>query len=107
MRDRKINELAAIDFSSGPLGEAFRAYGEEAYALGRRWARELDMAATDSKAAMETLKGHPLLFGLDCWAKARRVAYRLRRAQNLADGLAQESRKFHRAYERHFLAAAK
>lgn len=101
-RDRRIDELTQVEFV-GSLSEAFEAYSRELYALARRWQFELDMAASDSRAAMESLQGHPLLFGLDAKIKARRVSNRLTRAQALAHGLAEEARKFDRAYRRHFL----
>lgn len=101
-RDRRIDELTQIEFV-GSLSEAFEAYSRELYALARRWQFELDMAASDSRAAMESLQGHPLLLGLDVRLKARRVSTRLKRAQALAHGLAEEARRFDRAYRRHFL----
>ena len=101
-RDRNIDELAQVEFV-GSLSEAFEAYSRELYALARRWQFELDMAASDARAAMESLHGHPLLLGLDVRLKARRVARRLKRAQALAHGLAEEARQLDRAYRRHFL----
>lgn len=101
-RDRRLDELARIEFV-GSLSEVFEAYSKELYALARRWQFELDMAASDSRAAMESLQGHPLLLGLDVRFKARRVSNRLTRAQALAHGLAEEARKFDRSYRRHFL----
>lgn len=101
-RDRRIDELAQVEFV-GSLSEAFHAYSRELYALARRWQFELDMAASDSRAAMESLQGHPLLFGLDAKIKARRISNRLKRAQALAHGLAEEARQFDRAYRKHFL----
>ena len=98
----KIGELERIEFK-GSLGEAFHAYSEQGARLGRRFAFELEMAAGDSKAAMESLRGHPLLFGLDARLKARRVAKRLTRAQELARGIGTELERFHRAYRQQFL----
>lgn len=100
--DRGISELAAVTFT-GSLSEAFKDYSEELYALARHWQFELDMAASDAQAAMEQLRGHPLLFGVDTRLKARRVARRLKRAQNLAHGLAEEAKRFNTSYRHHFL----
>jgi hypothetical protein len=100
-RDRKISELARIEFT-GPLGAAFKDYSDELSALGQRWRFELDMAASDFQAAASTLRGHPLLLGVDVRMKARRVAKRLKRAQDLAYGLSEEGRKFHRDYVKNF-----
>lgn len=101
-KDRKISELAKIEFK-GKLGEKFKAYSDQGEQIGRRFSIELEIAASDCKAAMESLKGHPLLFGLDARIKARRVAKRLSRAQELADGMSKELAKFHRAYDKHFV----
>lgn len=98
-KDRKIGELARIEFKGG-LGEAFEKYSETGARLGRRFSFELEMAAGDSRAAMESLRGHPLLFGLDARVKARRVAKRLNRAQELASGISTELERFHRSYQR-------
>jgi hypothetical protein len=106
MADRKISELAEVEFT-GSLGAAFFAYSKAANELGRRLRFELEMAASDSQAAMGTLHGNPLLFGLDVKLRARRVAKRLKRAQELAYGLSEESRKFYDSYRRHFLSNAK
>ncbi|KAB2341870.1 hypothetical protein [Actinomadura rudentiformis] len=102
---KNITELAEIPFH-GSLGEAFHDYGQELFALGHRWAFELGQAANDAEAAMASLKGHPLLFGVDVRARARRVSKRLRRAQNLAYGLSQEGLRFHQAYVQHFINAS-
>lgn len=106
MRDRQISELARIEFT-GSLGAAFNDYSAELYALARRWQFELDMAAADVQAGLEALHGHPLLLGLDVRLKARRVAKALRRAQNLAHGLANEAQFLHRAYVQHFVNQAR
>lgn len=98
---KRIRELAKIEFK-GRLGEAFAEYSREGERLGRKFAFELEIAASDSRAAMETLRGHPLLFGLDARIKARRVAKRLARAQELAAGMASEIDRFSRSYNKHF-----
>jgi hypothetical protein len=103
-RDRNIDELATVRFT-GSLSAAFQAYSAELYALARCWQFELDMASSDARAAMEQLHGHPLLFGLDARVKARRVARRLKRAQSLAHGLAEEAVRFNQSYRRHFLGS--
>lgn len=102
----EIRELAEIPFQ-GSLQTQFEAYASALYAISRAWSHELAMAAADAEAAMTELHGNPLLFGLDAKIKARRVAKRIKRAQALADGLTEESRKFYRAYMRHFVEAAR
>lgn len=105
MRDRTISELADVEFT-GSLGAAFYAYSQRMQTLGRRLEFELEIAASDSEAAMSRLKGHPLLFGIDARIRARIVAKRLKRAQELARGLGTEGRKFHAAYEANFIHRA-
>lgn len=97
----EISELASIEFE-GSLGEAFKAYGKALEEIGDRWATELEMAAVDAEAAMGSMKGHLLLFGIDSKLKARRVAKRLKRARELASDLADRGDKFHREYTRNF-----
>ena len=98
---RKFSELAKVEFV-GSLDESFGRYSQVGAHLARQWAFELEMAAGDSQAAMESLRGHPLLFGLDARVKARRVAKRLKRANELASGIATEFERFHRSYKRNF-----
>jgi hypothetical protein len=101
MAERSVRELARIPFA-GPLGNAFQAYSREAEDLARRFSFELEVAASDSRAAMESLRGHPLLFGLDAKIKARRVAARLKRAKELIDGMGHEAARFERSYRKNF-----
>ncbi|WP_061291406.1 hypothetical protein [Herbidospora cretacea] len=103
MADRKISELSSITFT-GSLGEAFQTYGNALSTIADRWNTELDIAAVDSEAAMGSMKGHVLLFGLDSKIRARRVAKRLKRARDLAASLAERGQTFHRSYRKHFLA---
>jgi hypothetical protein len=102
MAERRISELGKIEFV-GSLGKAFHAYASEAEDLVQRFSFELEVAASDSRAAMESLRGHPLLFGLDAKVKARRVSHRLKRAKELIDGMSREAAKFERSYRKHFL----
>lgn len=97
----KITELSNVEFS-GSLGEAFLAYGRALEEIADRWATELEIAATDAEAAMGSMKGHLLLFGIDSKIRARRVAKRLKRAQDLASSIADQADQFHRDYRRHF-----
>ncbi|GAA1590865.1 hypothetical protein GCM10009678_86400 [Actinomadura kijaniata] len=99
----EISELASIEFE-GSLGEAFKLYGEALEEIADRWATELALAAADAEAAMTTMSGHLLLFGLDTRVKARRTAKRLKRAQEMVDALAARGDKFHRDYRKHFRA---
>lgn len=105
-RDRRIEELASIEFK-GSLAQATFAYGQQMFIIGHRLRMELDMSAADAEAAMSRLHGNPLLFGFDAKIKARRVAKRLKRAQDLADGIAREGERFHEAYIKHFINQAR
>lgn len=100
-RDQKIDELARIEFT-GSLSEAFYDYGRVMYVLGTRLRFELEVAASDSEAAMTSLKSTWSL-GINARIKARRVAKRLKRAMELADGIAAEGVALHAEYRRQFL----
>ncbi|MBB5132880.1 hypothetical protein HNP84_002601 [Thermocatellispora tengchongensis] len=102
MSTRNITELSGIEFT-GSLGEAFTNYGRQLTALAERWGLELEIAAVDAEAAMSSMKGHMLLFGLDSKVRARRVAKRLKRARDLAAALAEQGERFPRSYRKHFL----
>lgn len=106
LRNRRIDELARVEFT-GSLTVATYDYGQAMFALGHLLRMELDMAAVESEAAMASLKGHPLLLGLDVRVKARRVAKRLKRAQDLAYGLTAEGHRFHRDYLKYFVDQAR
>jgi hypothetical protein len=99
MAERKISELENVEFR-GSLGEAFTAYAEAAQGLTGPLAFELEVAANDAEAAMAALKGHPLLLGIDTRIRARRVAKRLKRAAELAEGIGKEVGKFPTEYRR-------
>jgi len=99
---REISELASVEFE-GSLGEAFARYGRALEEIADRWQLELEIAAVDAEAAMASVKGHLLLFGLDSKIRARRVAKRLKRAQELANSLASRGHDFPRDYRRHFI----
>jgi hypothetical protein len=103
MESRNITELSSIEFT-GSLGEAFSAYGKQLKELAERWALELEIAAVDAEAAMSSMKGHLLLFGLDTRVRAWRVARRLKRAHDLAMALADRGEEFPRAYRKNFLS---
>jgi hypothetical protein len=96
-----ISELSSIEFE-GSLGEAFQRYGKALEEIGDRWSTELEMAAVDAEAAMGSMKGHLLLFGIDSKIRARRVAKRLKRAKDLASSLADRGDQFPRDYRRNF-----
>ena len=106
MGRRTISELADIDFS-GSVGESTHEYGERLRALALRWAFELEAAAGDAEAAMASLDGHWWALGFDTRYKARKVAARLKRAQEMAHAVGDQAGKFHRVYLRHFPEAAK
>ncbi|GLZ15652.1 hypothetical protein Acsp04_58870 [Actinomadura sp. NBRC 104425] len=102
----EIEELARIPFR-GSLQAQFEMYGRELYTIARAWAHELEMAASDAEAAMTELHGNPWLLGLDAKIKARKVAKRIKRAQEMADGLAQEAQRFYKSYLKQFVEASR
>lgn len=97
----EISELAQIAFE-GSLGEAFKRYGQALEELADRWAVELELAEGDAQAAMGSMTGHLLLFGVDSRIKAYRVAKRLARAREMVDSIAARADAFHRDYRRNF-----
>lgn len=97
----RITELSQIEFT-GSLTEAFDTFSKNGSQLARRLSFEVGAGATDSQAAMESLKGHPLLFGLDAKVKARKVAKHLKRGSQAADGCSKELAKFITQYKRTF-----
>ncbi|HUR06150.1 MAG TPA: hypothetical protein VM347_26625 [Nonomuraea sp.] len=101
MATRNITELSSVEFT-GSLAEAFHLYGKELTTIADRWVTELDIAAVDAEAAMSTMKGHWLLFGLDTRHRARQVAKRLKRARDLAAAMAEKGESLHRIYCRNF-----
>ena len=105
MGRRNITELSTVEFT-GSLGAAFQAYGHQLTALAQRWGVELEIASVDAEAAMSSMKGHLLLFGLDSKVRARRVTKRLKRARDLTAALAEQGEMFHRAYRKHFSPTA-
>lgn len=102
---REISELADVEFK-GSLAESFKTYGDRLEELGDQFSLELEMAAGDAEAALASL-GRWWTLGLDVQFKARRVAKRLVRAQEMAHGMGQQGPKILRAYERQFTEAAR
>jgi len=98
---RTISELNDIQFE-GSIGQQMHEYGERLRALGLRWAFELEVAAVDAEAAMASLDGRWWALGFDTRHKARKVAKRLARGQEMAHGMGDQGGKFHRIYLRHF-----
>ena len=106
MSARSVRELARVPFS-GRLEVAFDSYSKEAEALAIRLRFELEAAAGDAEAAMRSLKGKWWLVGMDTRHSARKVAKRLKRAAELADGVRGEARAFSRSYHVAFVLPAR
>lgn len=102
-RDRRLDELASIEFT-GSLGEAFGRYAYVLRDVAMIWDIELGMASTDVRAALTAMRAHGL--GLDAATrriKARRVARRLRRAQALIASVTKRAEQFPKEYAKQFL----
>jgi hypothetical protein len=99
----RIPELSGIEIR-GSVDIA--AYSQALRGLGHDIAWEVENAADEVEARLRTLKGHPMLMGVDVRITARRVANRLRRAQECAHGLAIEAVKFNAEYRKQFVEAA-
>ncbi|MFD0774705.1 hypothetical protein ACFQZ2_12275 [Streptomonospora algeriensis] len=102
--EARIHELAEIDFT-GRVGTQVTTYAKKSRKFARDLASELETGAEDARQAMKGLKGHPALMGVDVRLRARRVARKLRRAQELAKGISAESVKFASEYRKQFIHA--
>jgi hypothetical protein len=99
----RVPELSGIELR----GSAdIAAYAEAVRTLGHDIAWEIENAADEVEAALRSLKGHPLLLGVDVRIRARWVSNRLRRAEECAHGLAIEAVKFNAEYRKQFVEAA-
>ncbi|MFB4307023.1 hypothetical protein [Actinomadura sp. GTD37] len=106
MGRRTISELNDIQFD-GSIGEAMHEYGERLRGLSLRWAFEFEAAAGDAEAAMSSLDGRWWALGIDTKVRARKVARRLVRAQEMAHAMGDQGGKLHRVYLRHFPEASR
>lgn len=103
MSRTRIPELSGIEIH----GSAdIAAYAQALRGLGHDMAWEIENAADEVEARLRTLRGHPLLLGIDVRIRARYVANRLRRAQECAHGVAVEAVKFNAEYRKQFVEAA-
>lgn len=96
---KRIPELEVIEFKGA---KSIADYSRAARGLGRDQAAEYGAAAEEVKAVLSAQKGHPLLFGADVKLKARRVAKRLNRMAELAQGIATEAVRFNTEFRIQF-----
>lgn len=101
---RNFGTLSAIEFTSP---KDIAEYSSEGRSAARMMRDEFQGAAEDARAALKTLEGHPLLFGVDVRIKAWRVSNRLMRAAELCDGAAAEVVKFNADFRTHFIEPMK
>lgn len=101
---RQIPELATIEFTGS---KSISEYAKALRSLGRDLAVECEASAQELEAVLAAQKGHPLLMGMDVRRKAKRVAKRLHRAQELATGVAREAVALHAQYRREFVDVMK
>jgi hypothetical protein len=95
----KIPELDAIEFDGAA---AVAAYSKALRDHGRALAAELDASAEEIEVTLARQGGHPLLMGVDTRMRARRVSRRLRRASELAGGIALEGVRFNAEFRHQF-----
>lgn len=95
----RIPELETIEFKGA---SSIAEYSRAGRRIGRDLAAEFDQAAEEISAVLSRQKGHPLLLGVDVRLRARRVAKRLQRAAELANGLAVECVKFNTEFRVQF-----
>lgn len=98
----RIGELADVEFV-GNVGTQVVAYAKKTRRFARDLAAELDTGAEDARKAMNQLKGHPALMGIDVRLRSRRVARRLTRAKECALAISAESIKFAAEYRKQFV----
>lgn len=100
---KRINDLSGIEFTGA---RSVAQYSKAARALCRDLSREFEFSAEEIEGALiASMKGHPLLALVgapDVRLRARRVARRLRRASELAQGAAVEAVKFNAQFRREF-----
>jgi CTP:molybdopterin cytidylyltransferase MocA len=99
MSNKSIPELDTIEFKNAT---SITEYSRRLRALGRDLAAELDASAEEVEAVLGRQAGHPLLMGADVRRRARRVARRLRRARELATGVAVEAVRFNADFRTEF-----
>ncbi|MET8140397.1 hypothetical protein ABZU32_08830 [Sphaerisporangium sp. NPDC005288] len=100
----RLDEIAGIEFH-GKVPVKITAYTIATQQFAHDLARELDAAEAAAEEAMNQLKGHPLLMGVDVRARAWRVARHLRDARELALGISAEAVKFNLQFRQEFLEA--
>lgn len=96
---QRIPELSGIEFTGHA---SISEYSKALRSLMRDIAFELDFAAEEIQAVLSRQRGHPLLMGIDVRLRARRVAKRLCRAQELCAGTAVEAVKFYQEFRKQF-----
>jgi hypothetical protein len=99
MSRTRIPELEVIEFKGA---SSIAAYSRMLRALGRDLAAELEASSEEIRAVLAAQAGHPLLFGADVKIRARRVARRLQRAGELAQGVAIEAVRFNSEFRIQF-----
>jgi hypothetical protein len=99
MARSRIPELEVIEFKGA---KSIADYSRKLRTLGRDLSAELDSGAEEIQAVLARQKGHPLLMGADVRIRARRVARRLYRAAELAQGVAAEAVRFNQEFRLQF-----
>lgn len=102
---RTIDKIADLTFL-GKVPRKVAEYATENQKFARNMARELDAAASAAEAAMNELKGHPLLLGIDVHARAWWVSRHLREAREICEGLSAEMVKFNVQFRQEFIESA-
>jgi hypothetical protein len=100
--ENRISAIGDIEFR-GHVGRNIAAYAKSNQRLAHDFAQELVNGAEAAEKAMRKLDGHPLLLGVDVRLRAKRVARKLRKGQDLALALSAEIVKFNVQYRREFL----
>lgn len=95
----RIPELSGIEFTGA---ESVREYAQAIRNLCRDLSSELEFASGELYHVLSRQNGHPLLFGIDTRARARRVCKRLNRLSRLMGGGSVESVALWMEFRRQF-----
>lgn len=102
MGERRIDGLSAIEFDGAKDITTYAKTGRE---ICRDLSMEFEAAAEQVIGVLSRQHGHPLLFGVDVRYRARKVAKRLRRAAECAQGAGVEVVKFRSEFRFQFANA--
>jgi len=102
---QRLDDIADCEFVGKDLPGRIAQYATLTQQFAHDLARELSNAEEAAFAAMQQLRGHPLLAGLDVRWRARRVTRVLREARELCEGVSAECVAFNVQFRQEFADA--